>query len=282
MTKLQDTAMHMVPAEQSPEKAKQLRLETRIDRCGILTYHSLAHDTTGGVLEKIYDHDNRLLKVVKRQGSGKSETYIDPATGQRTRVTELATMPDGNLINSDIVYHDHKKSSQIVTIFKQNGQLVRITERESRGSMVTFQAQTDYDVNGTPSRTINQHTDAESGLLMHRELIHWIGEGLRAMTEHFFFDVAGHTVRYTKSIHHSCGTIFSEETQLFDPDSQRLERRELAAYDSNGRQTCLDVLCYDGAGKLFERHSTFFDQKGNPIVTRKSNAAASKENSLFR
>lgn len=282
MTRVINTAMQSLqPAVESPGRGKNLRLETRIDRGGILTYHSLAHDTTGGVLEKVYDHDNRLVKVIKRSGNNKSETYIDPLSGQRTRVNELATMPDGNLISSDVVYYDQKRSSQVVTVFKQNGTLVRIIERETTGSMTTYQGQTDYDVHGGPATTISQHTDAESGLLMHREQIHWMGEGLRAMTEHFFFDVSGHTVRYQKTIHNSGGGVFSEEIQEFDPETQKIVRRELAAFDTDGRQTCLDVLCYSPEGKITERLSTFFDSCGNSIVTRKSNPTADSARSLF-
>ena len=211
------TTFVRVPVEKL-NGATDLRLETRIDRGGVLTYHSLSHDTTGGVLEKVYDSQNRLAKVVKRSGSSKSETHFEPATGQRTKVTELSTMPDGNMISSEVVFCDDNRSSQVVTVFRPNGLLVRIIERESKGSMLTFQGQTDYDVNGAPARTINQHTEADTGLLMHREQIHWMSEGQRAMTEHFFFDVSGHTVRYTKTIYHSVGGVFSEEIQQFDEE----------------------------------------------------------------
>lgn len=260
-----------IPVENSANFAHQQKnLEMRMDRGGALTYHSVAHDTTGGVLEKVYDKSNHLLKVIKCAGGSRSETYLDPQTGQRSRVNELATMPDGNLISSDIVYHCHDKSSQVVTILKQSGLLVRIVERETSGSVVTFQGQTEYDINGTPARTVNQHMDPQTSLLMHREQIHWMSEGLRAMTEHFYFDEAGNTLRYTKCIHYSDGSIFSEETQQFTAGTSKLVRREIAAFDVGGRQTCRDILQYAPDGEMLERQSTFFDGAGNAIITRKS------------
>ncbi len=259
------------PLADSAKHDQQLRLETRIDKGGILTYHSVSHDTSGSVLEKVYDKENRLVRVIKRAGSSRAETFLDPNSGQRTRVNELASMPDGNLISSDIVFMDSKRSSQVVTIFRPNGLLVRIVERETRGSMITFQGQTDYDVHGAPASTINQHIDSETGLLMHREQIHWLGEGKRAMTEHLYFDVSGFTTRYTKTLHHFDGAVFSHEVQEFDGDTRKMTLRQMSAYDSDGRQTCLDVLCYNKRGEIRKRLSTFFDASGHPIVTRTSN-----------
>jgi len=282
MTKLPDIQDQTVrtPAECS-DSNDSIRLETRIDRNGKLTYHSLSADTNGGVLEKVYDQENRLLKVIKRSGSSKSETFVDPHSGARTRVLELATMPDGNLASSDVIYYSSNRSSQVVTVFRPNGLLIRIIERELRGSMVTFQGQTDYDVNSHPVSTINQHIDPESGLLMHREQIHWLGEGQRAMTEHFYFDISGYTGRYVKILHNSGGAIFSEETQQFDPDTKKMVRRELAAFDLSGHQTCLDVLRYDLNGAVIERQSTFFDSSGKAIITRRSSGSDSTFESLL-
>jgi hypothetical protein len=263
------------------EQSQQLRLETRIDKGGVLTYHSVSHDTGGGVLEKIYDKENRLVRVIKRAGSSRSETFLCPDSGLRQRVNELSSMPDGNLISSDVIFMDQKRSSQVVTIFRQNGLLVRIIERETRGSMICFQGQTDYDVYGSPASTINQHIDTETGLLMHREQIHWLGEGKRAMTEHFYFDVSGNTARYAKTLHHFDGGVFSQEVQEFDPDTRKLARREMSAFDPAGRQTCLDVLSYNSQGEVRERLSTFFDSCGNPIITRKSKRQEQSAGPLF-
>lgn len=269
MNHLQDTASTNLPSPAaSSALPHHLTMEKRIDLDGTITYHTVAHDLGGAVHEKIYDHAQRLIKIVKRAGNSRCETFLDPASGAPTKVNEISTMPDGNLISSDILCGEAGRRSQIVTIFRPDGQLVRITERQSNGSMVTYQGQTDYDVNGTPVVTINQHTDPESGLLMHREQIHWMGESMRAMTEHFYFDVAGSTQRYVKILHQSGGGPFSEETQEFEPATGNLVRRELLAFDQVGVQTCLDILCYGAKGEIVERQSTFFDASGRAVFSR--------------
>src|SRR5579875_154773 len=250
-----------------------LLLETRIDNEGVTTYHSVTPDATGGAIEKIYDQHKRPIKIIKRCGRNRAETFLDPETGRRTRVAEVATMPDGNLISSDTIFHDSARSSQIVTIFRPHGLLVRIIERESRGATVVFQGQTDYDVNGTPASSVNQHVDPASGKLVHREQIHWMGEGLRAMTEHTYFDAAGHTVRYIKVIHNSAGGPFSEETHTLDPATGKLSRRELISFAMEGIPNSADLLLYDQQGQICKRRSTFFDAEGNPLFTRDSGAA---------
>ena len=82
----------------------------------------------------------------------------------------------------------------------------------------------------------------------------------------FYFDQAGGLHKYTKVLFHAGAGPFIEETQIFDSQSQVLFKREVAAFDLSGKQTCLDVLTYDDDGDILERHSRFMDKDGKEIA----------------
>ncbi len=244
-----------------------LALQPHIDHAGQIIYHNSSKDArTGIITERIYDQYQRLVRVVKSLPGNRCETHYDGQSGQIKRTNEVSTMPDGNLICRDIVYSIPDRSSEIVTIISQAGHLLKIIERENIGSRCVFLGQTDYNTDGCPAVTINQHMSRETGELTHREQIQWLAEGQRAMTEHFYFAQSGLVSHYVKILHYATGGIFSEETQDFDSAIQKLSRRQLAAFSVEGHQTCLDVLYYSHDGQIKERQSTFFNFEGRPIA----------------
>lgn len=249
--------------------ASSEQVESRVERDGKVTFYSITREEqTGHLFERIYDENHRLEKIVKRGQGFKFEAYLDPITGDKKRTHEVTTAPDGNTVTTDIAYLPGKQNSQVITMTRPNGRIVRVLERQQFGVRTTYQSQTDYAPDGNPSQTICHHIDYETGHLMHTEQVHWLQEATRAMTEHFFFDFCGNVVRYTKILHYTSGGPFSEETQVFDSTTRKITRRELLAFSQDGQQTYVDVLHYDVHGLLQKRDSKFFDESGHPIAAR--------------
>lgn len=256
-------------------------MESRIGRDGKVTYRGIVTDChTGITTETIYDANQRPIRIARRSAGGSSsEVHLDPETGKKRRQNELSRMPDGNTINRETVFLELNRSSEAVTVVGPSGTLAKIIERQHYGAKTTFQGETTYDLEGNPSQTINQHMEHDTGTLRHREHIQWVGEGQRAMTEHFHFTDNGMLARYVKALHYFNAGPFSEETHDFHPVSGHLRRRELVAYSPDGYQTCHDLLFYNPDGSVAERKSTFFDSFGNPIGVR--NAGRELSNSSW-
>jgi len=245
-------------------------LESRVERDGRLTFRGIVTDVhTGITTETTYDANQRPIRIAKRSAAGSSsESHLDPETGKKRRLNELSRLPDGNTINREIVFLEHNRASEAVTVVGPSGTLAKIIERQHFGARTTFQGETTYDLDGNPSQTVNQHMEHDTGALKHREHIQWVSEGQRAMTEHFHFSDSGMLVRYSKTLHYFNAGPFSEETHEFHQISGHLMRREMVAYSPEGYQTCHDVLFYKEDGNVAERKSTFFDSFGNPIGAR--------------
>lgn len=251
------------------DPAKQdVSLGTRTDCNGLTTYHIASSDRRNGVfLEKIYDQNHRLIRLQKRSPGSRSETQFHPETGAVSRIFESATLPDGNSMTKNIVYDREDHSSEAVIVLSPNGELVRRVEREHVGMRTIYQGQTEYDTKGAPATTVNHHMDQSTGRLVRREQIQWLSDNQRLLTENFYFDQSGALKKYSKVLYHANAGPFIEEMQVFGGQTQTLLKREIAAYDINGKQTCMDVLTYDASGEIQERHSRFFDKDGKEIAS---------------
>jgi hypothetical protein len=247
---------------------QELSLGTRIDRNGKTTYHMITSDRRAGVfLEKIYDQDHRLIRLQKRSPASRSETSFDPKTGAVLRIFESSSLPDGNTLTKETVYDNKECSVEAIIVVAPNGELVRRVERRYMGLRTIFQGQTEYNVDGTPATTVNHHMDESTGRLARREQIQWLREGQRLLSENFYFDQSGALQKYCKVLYHCTAGPFIEETQFYDGQTQSLLKREIAAYDLQGRQTCMDELTYSDDGEICERSSRFFDKEGKEIAS---------------
>lgn len=257
-------------ALQNASSSPELNVGTRVDRNGKTTYHVSNRDRRLGVqIEKVFDQDENLIRISKKARQSQSETYFDPKTGSVTRIYESSTLPDGSTLTKDIVYSSDERSSEAVIVVSPNGELVRKVERLHAGMRMLFQGQTEYNADGVPATTVNHHMDLANGNLMHRQQIQWSGERSKSLTEDFYFNHNGVLIKYVKVIFHASGGPFLEETQEFYCPNQQLRRREIAAFNADGTRTCIDVLEYGDAGLVTARNSTFFDQNGNAIATRR-------------
>lgn len=265
---------YLAHAIQNASPSPELNVGTRVDRNGKTTYHVSNRDRRLGVqIEKVFDQDENLIRISKKARQSQSDTYFDPDTGSVSRIYESSTLPDGSTLTKDIVYSTDERSSEAVIVVSANGELVRKVERLHAGLRMIFQGQTEYDADGIPATSVNHHMDLATGNLMHRQQIQWTGERSKSLTEDFYFNHNGILTRYVKVIYHADAGPFLEETQEFFVSTQQLRRREIAAYNIDGTRTCIDVLDYGESGRVVARNSTFFDQKGNAIATRKVGSA---------
>jgi hypothetical protein len=255
-------------AELDPRRSGQeLSMGSRTDQNGKLTYFVTTRDRKAGVLlEKIYDQERKLLQLKRRAPGSRSETTFDPNTGAVLQIFESMLLPDGNSLTKDIVYRQENRAEEAVIVVGPNGELVRRVERRHLGLRTVYQGQTEYRPDGAPATTVNHYMDESTGRLIRREQTQWQSEGQRLLSENFYFDQAGGLHKYTKVLYHAGAGPFIEETQVFDSQSQTLFKREVAAFDLSGKQTCLDVLTYDDDGDILERHSRFMDKDGREIA----------------
>jgi hypothetical protein len=176
-------------------------------------------------------------------------------------------LPDGNSLTKEILYEGNERCNEAIIVVAPNGELVRRVERQHVGLRTTFQGQTEYNSDGTPATTVNHHMDESSGRLVRREQTQWLHEGQRLLNENFYFDQTGSLQRYSKVLYHATAGPFIEENQFYDGETQSLLKREIAAYDLQGTQTCMDVLTYGEEGEIRERSSRFFDKEGKEIAS---------------
>ncbi|MGH9549861.1 MAG: hypothetical protein ACRD3W_10820, partial [Terriglobales bacterium] len=251
--------------------SEELSLGTRIDRNGKTTYHVVSSDRKCGVfLEKVYDQEHRLVRLQKRGSGSRCETQFNPESGAVVRIYESANLPDGNSLTKEIVYDKDDRANEAVVVLSPNGEIVRRVERQHYGVRTVYQGQTEYHQDGTPATTVNHHMDHSSGRLVRREQVQWLREGQRLLSENFYFDQSGALQKYSKVLFHATAGPFIEETQMFDGQTQTILKREIAAFDVNGKQTCMDVLTYDDSGDVLERNSRFFDKDGKEIASLNS------------
>lgn len=249
----------------------QLDIGTKIDLNGKTTYHVLTNDRkVGYFIEKVYDQNQRLIRMIKRGHSSRSEADFDTKTGDVARVFESCSLPDGNTMTKEIVYNDGKANEAVIVIDPE-GKLVRLVARENIGLRTIFQGQTEYNADGVPTTTVDHYMDPDHGKLVRRQQTQWRSDRQKAVTEDFYFNTQGEVVRHVKTIFHPSAGPFIEETQEFDSGSRKLMRREIASFNFDGKQTSIDVTVYDADSKVIERFSTFFDEKGQPLVQNSPN-----------
>lgn len=253
----------------------QLDIGTKIDLNGKTTYHVLTNDRkVGYFIEKVYDQNQRLIRMIKRGHSSRSETDFDTKTGDVSRVFESCALPDGNTMTKEIVYNLDGKANEAVIVIDPEGKLVRLVARENIGLRTIFQGQTEYNADGNPTATVDHYLDPDNGKLMRRQQTQWRTDRQKAITEDFYFNPQGEVVRHIKTIYHPCAGPFIEETQIFDGNPRKLSRREIASFNVDGKQTSIDVTVYDGDNNVIERFSTFFDEQGQPLVRNSKGRAA--------
>ena len=112
----------------------QTDLGTRVDSHGKTTYHVLTSDRRIGVqFQKVFDKDQKLIRIQKRSRGSASETHFDTATGAVSRIFESSTLPDGSSMMKDIIYQGNEKSTESVVVIAPNGEVVRRVERHHLG-----------------------------------------------------------------------------------------------------------------------------------------------------
>lgn len=231
------------------------------------THHILATDPGGGIfVEKIFDDDRNLIQLHRRARDSRSETHFDPKTGDIQRILENSKLLDGNLMRKEVVYADANQSFELVVIISPTGELVRKVERENIGIHTIVQAQTDYNADGTPALTVTYARDAMSGQLLHRQQAQWKAGPTKSLTEDFYFDRKGNLTEYVRAVYQENSLPIMEETQIYDPTSQTLKRKETIVFGSDGKEKSVDVVAYSHAGEIELRSSTFYDDNGNTIA----------------
>jgi hypothetical protein len=252
--------------QRAPFQGKELSVGKRFDRNGNSTFHVITNDKCSATyIEKIYDEDHRLTRLQKRTPGARSETTFDPITGAVLRIFESGALNDGNVLAKEVVYGDHGYSNEAIIVVAPNGDVVRRVEREYCRERTTYQGQTEYSEDGSPSTSVNHHLDQITGRLVRREQIQWLREGQRLVSECFQFDAEGSLEQYSKVLYYASAGPFVEETQVYDGQTQALIRREISAFDLAGKRTRMDVLTYDDFGDISERASHFFDKEGREI-----------------
>ncbi len=262
-----------------PEEWDEIDVGTRIDLNGKTTYHVLTSDRkVGYFVEKVYNEQQDLVRIVKRGKNSRSETDFSAGSGDVVRIFEANTLPDGNSMTKEIVYLDDR-STETVIVISPDGELIRTVQRESVGIRTLSQGQTDYKQSCVPSLTINHTMDPKTGKLIHREQVRWLKDGQRALTEHFYFGDSGAAIKYTKVLYHASGGPFLEETHRYGPDGNLL-RREIIQYNPTGVQTAADLTMYDDDGEIVQRSTTYYDHRGAAVTNHSSDSAPPDESWL--
>jgi len=247
-------------------KEHELSIGSRVDADGTLTYHVIENDRRTGVLvEKVYDSSRRLMQLECRSRGSRINNRYDPESGRIVKLQECTVLNDGNSLTREVLYGDFDRSSENIVVVSPSSEVVRRVQRQFVGKRTTFQGQTEYNSEGAPSTTVNHHLDEATGRLVRREQIQWLSEGQRRFSEFFSFDQAGGLKEYSRTLYHAAAGPFIEETQLFDPRTQTLIRRNISAFDRTGRRTRADVLVYNDEGEI-DSNAHFFDKEGKEIA----------------
>ncbi len=266
VARMQNTSNDDRLAGLDPEEWDEIDVGTRIDLNGKTTYHVLTSDRkVGYFVEKVYNEQQNLVRIVKRGKNSRSETDFSPDNGDVVRIFEACTLPDGNSMTKEIVYFEDR-STETVIVISPDGELIRTVQRESVGIRTLSQGQTDYKRSCVPSVTINHTMDPKTGKLVQREQVRWLRDGQRALTELFYFGSSGVVYKYTKILYHASGGPFLEETHRYGPESNLL-RREIIQYNPTGVQTAADLTMYDDDGEIVQRSTTYYDHRGSAVST---------------
>jgi hypothetical protein len=218
------------------------------------TFHVFKNDQqVAYYLERIYDMDGKMVRMVKRSADGRSETRFDPGTGDIERIFEAYTLPDGNHLSKEKRYMAQDNTTESVLVVCPRGGLVRAVVREAIGLVNVFQGQTEFSREGHATVSINHWFDHRSTKMTMREQIQWLPGGERGVTEHFYFAEDGGLLNYHKLLYHPGSDRFLEEVHVYEPLSQRLRRKEIKSFDRNADMADMEVTTFDASGAVIER-----------------------------
>jgi len=218
------------------------------------TFHVYKNDQqVGYYLERIYNLDGKMVRMVKRSGDGRSETRFDPETGDIERIFEAYNLPDGNHLSKEKRYFDQDHTTESVLVVFPGGGLVRAVVREAIGLVNTFQGQTEFAPEGYATVSINHWFDRKTTKMTMREQIQWLPGGERGVTEHFYFSEDAGLVQYHKVLYHPGSNRFLEELHTYEPRSQKLRRKEVKSYERNADLADMEVTTFDADGAEIER-----------------------------
>lgn len=235
---------------------KEVDLGARVDGTTRTTFHVYKNEERiGYFMERVFDPQGRLVRMIKRTDEGRSETRFDASTGDIDKIFESYTLPDGNVLTKEKRYLPEDNALESVIVVDANGNLVRTVLREMKSLSNVFTGQTEYSKDGKASLTVNHWFDKKTTKLNIREQIQWLPNGERGVTEHFTFSQDGSLVKYHKCLLHPPTDTFMEEIHLYDPRSQALLRKEEKTYMRGENQASVDITIYDTKGNQLERKS---------------------------
>ncbi len=218
------------------------------------TFHVYKNDQqVGYYLERIYNLDSKMVRMVKRSGDGRSETRFDPDTGDIERIFEAYNLPDGNHLSKEKRYLDQDHTTESVLVVFPGGGLVRAVVREAIGLINTFQGQTEFGPDGYATVSINHWFDRKTTKMTMREQIQWLPGGERGVTEHFYFAEDGGLTQYHKVLYHPGSNRFLEELHTYEVRSQKLRRKEVKSYERHSDVADMEVTTFDADGAVIER-----------------------------
>ena len=221
------------------------------------TLHVYKNDQqVGYYLERIYDGQGKMVRMVKRSGEGRSETRFDASSGDIERIFESYILPDGNHLSKEKRYLDQDTTTESVLVVGPRGGLVRAVLRDAVGLVNTFQGQTEFAAEGHATISINHWFDRKTSKMLKREQIQWLPGGERGVTEHFYFSEDGALNKYHKLLYHPTTDRFLEETHVYEALSQRLRRKEIRSFERNADLANVEITAFDANGAVVEQAKT--------------------------
>ncbi|MBS1990482.1 MAG: hypothetical protein JSS83_08190 [Cyanobacteria bacterium SZAS LIN-3] len=203
-------------------------------------------------LERIYNLDGKMVRMIKRSADGRSETYFDPTSGDIERIFESYLLPDGNHLSKEKRYLDQDSTSESILVVCPRGSLVRAVVVEAAGLVNVFQGQTEFSPEGHATISVNHWFDRKTSKMTRREQIQWLPGGERGVTEHFFFAEDGGMLYYRKLLYHPGTDRFLEEVHHYEPLSQKLRRKEIKSFERNADMADMEVTTFDDNGAVVE------------------------------
>ena len=243
--------------QSDPDVFREYELGSKLEGKLKRTFHVYkSYKQVGYYLEKVFDESGSLISMVKRTQDGRSETRFDE-NGDVAKIFESYTLPDGNILTKEKKYLAEDRTKETVLVISPRGHLVRSVLREAKGLINLFQSQTEFIKDGIPSYSVNHWFEPDKGVMVHREQIQWLQDGVRGLTEHFRFSPQGQLHRYHKILFHPTTQRYLEEAHLYDADKQILLKKEVKTYSSQDSMAQLEITTYDANGQLLESNRLF-------------------------
>ncbi|MBU6455618.1 MAG: hypothetical protein KGS72_27855 [Cyanobacteria bacterium REEB67] len=229
-------------------------LGERVDGEYKTTFHVYKNDQQiSYYLERIYNLDGKMVRMVKRAADGRSETRFDSETGDIERIFEAYTLPDGNHLSKEKRYLEQDTTTESVLVVCPKGSLVRAVMRDAVGLINIFQGQTEFAKEGHATISVNHWFDRKTSKMTKREQIQWLPNGERGVTEHFYFNADGALLIYHKLLYHPGTDRYLEEIHHYEEHTQKLRRKEIKTFERNAAIANLEVTTFDTNGAILER-----------------------------